>query len=259
MQKTVIEDLKKIFDEKKDALIQLNKNDAGSNFDYDPVKVAAIIDAFNFYSKENLAKKDYLFFTNGNPYSTIVIYLYSMINEVNITIEISQQATSLNHEIENILNDFMKKNWYKNTNVIVDYMNVKDLNQFIQDKELNYVYVFDHKEKYAELDKMGIKTIMQPLFTMDLYTESDDYKFLENLLENYCEMNLINMNVHEGKSAQFIYKNALAKGASNAILILTDKFGEAEKVKNNLKDKKVYINYNPFDNFEIDMVNCFLS
>ena len=147
----------------------------------------------------------------------------------------------------------------KNTNVIVDYMNVKDLNQFIQDKELNYVYVFDHKEKYAELDKMGIKTIMQPLFTMDLYTESDDYKFLENLLENYCEMNLINMNVHEGKSAQFIYKNALAKGASNAILILTDKFGEAEKVKNNLKDKKVYINYNPFDNFEIDMVNCFLS
>ena len=72
-------------------------------------------------------------------------------------------------------------------------------------------------------------------------------------------MNLINMNVHEGKSAQFIYKNALAKGASNAILILTDKFGEAEKVKNNLKDKKVYINYNPFDNFEIDMVNCFLS
>ena len=259
MQKTVIEDLKKIFNEKQEALILLNKNDAGSNFDYDPVKVSAIMDAFNFYSKENLSKKDYLFFTNGNPYTTIIIYLYSMINEVNITIEISQQATSLNHEIEKILNDFMKKNWYKKNNVIVDYMNVKDLNQFITDKEINYVYVFDNKEKYAELNKMGIKTIMQPLFTMDLYTESDDYKFLENLLENYCEMNLININVHEGKSAQFIYKKALAKGSGNAILILTDQFGEAEKVKNNLKDKKVYINFNPFDNFEIDIVNCFLS
>lgn len=259
MQKTVIEDLKKIFDEKQENLIQLNKNDAASNFDYDPVKVSAIIEAFMYYNKENLAKKDYLFFTNGNPYTTILVYLYSMINEVNITIEISQQATSLNHEIESILNDFMKKNWYKNHNEIIDYMNVKDLNQFIKDKDLNYVYVFDHKEKYAELDKMGVKVIMQPLFTLDLYTESDDYKFLENLLENYCEMNLINLTVYECKSAQYIYKNALNKGSSNGILILTDKFGDAEKVKNNLDDKKVYINYNPFDNFEIDMVKCFLE
>ena len=79
MQKTVIEDLKKIFNEKQEALILLNKNDAGSNFDYDPVKVSAIMDAFNFYSKENLSKKDYLFFTNGNPYTTIIIYLYSLL------------------------------------------------------------------------------------------------------------------------------------------------------------------------------------
>lgn len=259
MQKTVIEDLKKVFEEKNESLIQINKNDAASNFDYDPAKVNAIMEAFMYYNKENLAKKDYLFFTNGNPYTTILIYLYSMINEVNITIEINQQATSLNHELEKLLNDFMKKNWYKNHNEIIDYMNVKDLNQFIKDKDINYVYVFDNKEKYAELDKMGVKVIMQPLFTMDLYTESDDYKFLENLLENYCEMNLINLTVYESKSAQYIYKNSLNKGSSNAILILTDKFGEAEKVKNNLEDKKVYINFNPFDNFEIDMVKCFLE
>ena len=259
MQKTVIEDLKTLFDEKKERFIELNKDDAASNFDYDPVKVIAIIEAFTYYKKENLAKKDYLFFTNGNPYATILIYLYSMINEVNITIEIGQQCTSLNHEIELELNNFMKKNWYKNQNVVIDYMNVKDLNQFIKDKDLNYVYVFDDKEKYAELDNMGIKVIMQPLFTMDLYAESEDYKFLENLLENYCEMNLINLNVYEGKSIQYIYKNALNKGSSNGILILTDKFGDAEKVKNNLDDKKVYINYNPFDNFEIDMVEHFLN
>ena len=106
---------------------------------------------------------------------------------------------------------------------------------------------------------MCVKVIMQPLFTLDLYTESEDYKYLENVLENYCEMNLINLTVYESKSAQYIYKNALNKGSSNGILILTDKFGDAEKVKNNLNDKKVYINFNPFDNFEIDMVKCFLE
>lgn len=259
MQKTVIDDLKKVFNSEKDKLIKLNQDDNSSNFELDTNKFSNIIDSFLSYNKEELKMKEYLFYTNGNPYTTLITYLYSMINEVNISIDINSECMALNHEIENIMNNFMKKNWYKNKVKIIDSFNVKDLHQYLKDHSINYVYVFDNRAKFNELEKMGVKTVFQPLFTIDLYTDSENYRFLENMLENYCEMNLININIYENKSIQFIYQNALKKGSASGILILTDKFADAEKVKENITDKKVYINFNPFDIFETDMTKSFLA
>ena len=259
MLKKQIDDIKKLFENNKDNLIKANKEDKSSDFSYDPEKVSDIIDAFKEYNKISLKNKKQLFFTNGNPYTTIVIYLYALINEIDVTIDIDNECESINNAISKLLFSYMDDEWCDNKITINKSLSVKDLDEIIKRDKIECLFVFDNKGKFNELEKMGCKTIFQPLFSIDLYVDSSNFKFLEDLLENYCKLNCININVFEKKSIQFMVKNSEKKSSSNGLLLLTDKLSDGKSLQEKLGDKKVYVNYNPFDRFEIDMIKYFLA
>lgn len=232
------------------------KND-GENFKLNYELVDYIIYKFESL-KDSVKTKKYtekIYVTNGNPYTTLILGLTAVLFNKKIMINVLNNMTNLNKELVKCLKDVQIKDSFK----LVDNMNVLDLTETI--KRINSkIVVIDDRSIYTYLFNENFPVMYMPFFSLDLYYNSNEYQEMVDVIELYASTNFINLRILKEDNPKRVVILSKKKESANAILELTKDVEEFDKTlplinRNNDIYKKIYLNFNPFDEFEKDMID----
>ncbi len=237
-----------------------------ADYEFDFEKLKKEIMAFENYTPKKSLANDYLFLTNGNPYTTVILICYAVFNNVNVTIDTNRELPTLNKLLVDIFNDltYIQKdeNDYRSGQYQIvqsNHLTIKQLIDLIDKYKINDIYVVDDYKKCQQINSYKLNGVYLPIFSIDLYSNSKKYRVMETAIEEHCQNNYININIYNNEDDNAIILRSRRADSSNGILLLANKEAEAKLIALKIKNKKVYINYNPFDTFETDMVEYFIK
>lgn len=217
-------------------------------------KIIQILEEYKKFDKKNL-KLNMIAITNSNPYNFIILSMQAINYKTNIVIYNQGKLDNVHTKIAEIINKITKKEYVK----LKTELSNKDLENYQNEYQGFDIMCVDDYEKYLILKNMGLNVKYYPIFSIDLYSDSDEYDSIVNAIEFYSKKRYINLNIVKN---EFTKKTIIKKSnseTSRVIIILTKKEKEYEELEEILKEKIIYINYNPFDRYEEDVVKQIVS
>ena len=220
----------------------------GEDFVFNMKKATEVAKAFlNYNDVKTSSLKNSIIFTNGNPYTTLIICLIADIANIKIVLNINKNLEYLNETIVQSITD----------NVILKNVTSLELADYIKKSSKGKIYVFDDREAYRNLVNNSFPAIYITLMSLDIYLNDKKYEDIALLIDNYCKTNYIDSHLYYKFTTSHIEKRAEMDNMPNGFLILTDKPDDFKDLKAKTKDKEIYVNFNPFDRFEVDMCKKF--
>lgn len=184
---------------------------------------------------------------NGNPYTTLNLGLLAILTKTTIFLEFNQSVLGVNTFILKILNEVL--NNFQTEPLI--YMCAKSK---IDDKEIDKIICIDDIYKYnSYLRKQNTKVRFYALNYIDFYSDTNEFDDLTELVYKYAENNEIPIESYselDVTEAVQMIKNGLGK----SVIILTNNEENKRLFADNIKNKKIYINQNPYKQ-EITIIN----
>lgn len=259
----------KFTNEIKEKLNKIAKMAEKEGAKFDAEKALKIVSLFDGY----VPRKKYInnaipVFTNGNLYTTLLLSLFANANKMQLVIDVDEKMPLANKEIASI---FEK-------NVNINKIDLQEIYNFSKSQKKDCIWVVDNTSKFHFFvdDSYPAKNIK--IMSLEMYVDESKFDDISEIIENYCDLNLIELDVHKNFSHAHILKRAKMQNGANGFLIFTDNSADFEKISkndnmvkaissqnfdgqansNNLH-KQIYINYNPFDRFEIDVSRKFIS
>ncbi len=226
-------------------LLEKATNADNSNFKFNFDKAIDILNRFREFESAFLEKKS-LVVTNGNPYITIILCMQAISQNISLTINVQDTMTNLNSEIVNLFGLYLNEEGPK----IKSYMSPKEFIEFKADD----IVVIDDKSKFYFLrDELKIKVRYVSLLNIDLYTDLDNLSSLTNTINDYCNKEIIGLDIHSNESIDdFVKETNKYEGGNIALILSKDKINQMD-LSDRLVDKKVYYNCNPFSKLESDV------
>ena len=251
--KSIVERVLKLLDENK-SQINIALKEEGREYEFDIKKAKTIINSFKNKKLEGKHKKD-IVITNGNPYTTIYVLMKSNLEQNTTVFCTDEKLEKLNKELVRVFNQANEKH-------LISYksgIRLRDLYLTIEKRNEIVVDVYDDFDYYYNLLTFGFNANYKSLFSIDLYYDSIDYEDMVSVIEDYAKARYMNLNVFDNKSYEEILLRTNSDMASLSVLILTKEFEKYEGLKKKFIDKKIYINYNPFDNYEENAIKQFIK
>ena len=205
------------------------------------INIQMLIDLMDRFSEEKIdiqEEKRILIKYSGNPYITLNLCIIAILTKSTILLEFNEYMLGINTLIIEVINESLK---YFNTDNLI-YLNSKKDTEDID----KIICIDDINEYNAYLREKNTKVRFYSLYYMDYYTDTDEFEELEDLIYEFAENNLIPI---EGYSELYV-DNAIElmkKGIGQSIVILTNNKQTQEAIEKNIKNKKIYINKNPFE------------
>lgn len=225
------------------------------NCDFSLKKAVAIIGAYDKF-KQSVLNLKLIAITNGNPYSTIVLCLQSILNKSKITICPNNVNNALNSTIVNIIGECCPKT---NKPEFSNRLSVEDLADYSANYPRMNIMVVDDITEYTQLLKLNLPVRYVPVFSLDLFYDSNDFSSSVNTIDIYCDKHYINLNITSDASLEKLLIKETKETASRSVLILTSDTSKFEGVKKELESKIVYMNFNPFDIYEKEIVEQIIA
>ena len=223
--------------------------------DFSLKKAVDIISAYDNFKQSVLSLK-LIAITNGNPYSTIVLCLQSILNKSKITICPNNVMNGLNSTIVNIIGECCPKT------VKPEFSNRLSVEE-LADYSANYprmnIMVVDDITEYTQLLKLNLPVRYVPIFSLDLFYDSNDFSSSVNTIDVYCDKHYINLNITSDANLERLLIKESKETSSRSVLILTSDTTKFEGVKKELDTKIVYMNFNPFDIYEKEIVDQIIA
>lgn len=225
-------------------------NDIDSKYYDMKINIESIIDILkifkNYKIKNQNVTKNTLTIASGNPYITIAICMKAIIENRNQIIDIDQRMLAVNTILVSIIQKVIKENNKK--------LEIKIENDISQEKinknNIEIIEIIDNIEKYKELkenikSKIDIKNIH--LLDIELYTDTEELKELQDTIYDYCTENFIGIEIYEEKNINELIDKVSKIGDKNWLVILSKEPNiSEEEIKQKTNYKKVTINKNPF-------------
>ena len=225
-------------------------NDIDSKYYDMKINIESIIDILkifkNYKIKNQNVTKSALTIASGNPYITIAICMKAIIENRNQIIDIDQRMLAVNTILVSIIQKVIKENNKK--------LEIKIENDISQEKinknNIEIIEIIDNIEKYKELkenikSKIDIKNIH--LLDIELYTDTEELKELQDTIYDYCTENFIGIEIYEEKNINELIDKVSKIGDKNWLVILSKEPNiSEEEIKQKTNYKKVTINKNPF-------------
>ena len=225
-------------------------NDIDSKYYDMKINIESIIDILkifkNYKIKNQNVTKNTLTIASGNPYITIAICMKAIIENRNQIIDIEQRMLAVNTILVSIIQKVIKENNKK--------LEIKIENDISQEKinknNIEIIEIIDNIEKYKELkenikSKIDIKNIH--LLDIELYTDTEELKELQDTIYDYCTENFIGIEIYEEKNINELIDKVSKIGDKNWLVILSKEPNiSEEEIKQKTNYKKVTINKNPF-------------
>ena len=251
--KNIIEKVLKLIDENK-SQINIALKEEGREYDFDIQKVKTIINSFSNKKIEVKHNKN-IVITNGNPYTTVYALMKSNLEENKTVFCTSEKLEKLNKELVRIFNQVNEKQLISFRNGI----RLRDLYLTIEKRQETLLDVYDNFDYYYNLLTCGFNAHYNALFSIDLYYDSVEYEDMVEVIEDYAESRYMNLNVFKDKSYNEAVLRTNSEMSSLSILVLTKEYEKYEKLKKKFPNKNIYINYNPFDNYEENAIKKFIK
>ena len=225
-------------------------NDIDSKYYDMKINIESIIDILkifkNYKTKNQNVTKNTLTIASGNPYITIAICMKAIIENRNQIIDIDQRMLAVNTILVSIIQKVIKENNKK--------LEIKIENDISQEKinknNIEIIEIIDNIEKYKELkenikSKIDIKNIH--LLDIELYTDTEELKELQDTIYDSCTENFIGIEIYEEKNINELIDKVSKIGDKNWLVILSKEPNiSEEEIKQKTNYKKVTINKNPF-------------
>lgn len=255
--KLIIEDLKNQILKNRQSFMELQKVD--SKHSHQIVNIDTIIDILNTYkwqeSNENSNKEIILASYYGNPYITINLLIQSLYCKKAIILAIEDEMLGTNKLLVTLFNNILEKH---KISPIVKLFNMVSGKEIISvQKELKEIICIGNSQAYYELKNIGIKKIKYiPFRNMVIFSEDDKYLELQHKLYEYAITNGIDTEVYEDMSILDFIKCIRMDETLERVVVFTENSDSIKILKENLKNIKLYINKNPFndENFVLRLI-----
>ena len=241
--KSIIEKIVDKIEECKVEFIDISIKEKLPNFSVEKMKEIII----DYKNKEKSIKKEKIIaITNGNPYTTIILLMESIISESKIIIYNQGNLNELNQKIIDIIAGEID---IKIEPELESKLKINDIEQYLKENKKTKILVIDDIEKYEILKVMGLPVENKQILSIHIYTDSDEYKTIKQAMIDYCKNNYIKIISSNLKNQEEI-ENDIKKDISKITIILTKEEERYKKLQEKLKTEDIYINMNPFDTIE---------
>lgn len=178
---------------------------------------------------------------NGNPYITLNLCILAIITKNEIILDGNQNMYATNKYIVKIVNETLSEFDTDNLIELKDDI-AEDKNDFDQIICIDNIYLYN---KYLRAGNSNVK--FYGFEYIDFYTDTDEYDDIQELIYKYADENQIAIESYSELGAAEAIK-MLEQGLGKKVVVLTDNERTKEEFKAKIKNKKLYINKNPFDN-----------
>ena len=225
------------------------------NCDFNLKKAVAIIGSYDKF-KQSVLNLKLIAITNGNPYSTIVLCLQSILNKSKIIICPNNVNNALNSTIVSIIGECCPKT---NKPEFSNRLSVEDLADYSANYPRMNIMIVDDISEFTQLLKLNLPVRYVPIFSLDLFYDSNDFSSSVNTIDIYCDKHYINLNIISDANLEKLLIRENKETSSRSVLILTSDTSKFEGVKKELESKIVYMNFNPFDIYEKEIVDQIIA
>jgi len=225
-------------------------NEDESNFDFSIEKTEKLIRSYEGF-KVSVLNLKLLAITNGNPYSTMLLCLQSIFNKSKITICPNNKMNALNKLIVKLIAQncsLLTKPEFKNR------LPAQELADYVAKYPKMTIMVVDDIPEYISLVKLELPVRYCPIFSMDLFYDNSEFDESIATIDRYCDKHYINLNIYSNESQENILIRENKEVSSRAILVLSQNISKYDGIEQTLQNKIIYKNYNPFDQFEDDII-----
>jgi len=176
---------------------------------------------------------------NGNPYITLNLCILAILTQNIIIIDFKNFMIGINSLIIEMVNNVLKE--YKMDKLIYLYSEI-----IHKENEIDKIICIDDINKYNRyLQEGNTKVKFYSLNYIDFYSDCNEYEEIEELIYKFAEENQVSIEVYSeldlDEAIQMI-KNGLGK----TVVVLTSNNKTKQIFNENIKNKKLYINQNPF-------------
>lgn len=176
---------------------------------------------------------------NGNPCITLNLSIIAILTKSIIILDCNECMIGVNSLIVETVNNSL--NNFKTDKLIYS----SDKKQ--EAENVDKIICIDDINKYnSYLREKNIKARFYSFSYLDFYSDSDEYEEIEEMIYRFAEENQIPIEVYselEINEAIQMMKNGLGKSA----VILTNNEETKRTFEENIQNKKLYINRNPFE------------
>ena len=176
---------------------------------------------------------------NGNPCITLNLSILAVLTKSTIILDCNEGMLGVNSLIIEIVNKSLKN---FQTDELIYLKNRKQ-----EAKNIDKIICIDDINKYnSYLREKNTKARFYSFSYLDFYSDSDEFEEIEELIYQFVEENQIPIEVYselEINEAMQMMKNGLGKN----VAILTNNEETKRTFEENIQNKKLYINRNPFE------------
>ena len=249
----IIESFKKAILDNKEIFIDLYNIDIKNC--KQTIKIDSILTLLDLYKNVDIDKrreKDVVIVSYyGSPYITINLCIESLIQNRTIIALIEDSMIGVNKLLINVFNKVLKE--YRINKMIELFNLIKEQEIKHIEKYVNEIICIGNTNTYYEYKKLNFRKIRYiPFRNMAIYCNDDEYLGIQSTLYEFAKMNSIETEIYEEDLDEFIDCVNLDNKLENIVVFSKSK-DIIDKVKNNIKNRRIYVNENPFkeDNFKI--------
>lgn len=173
---------------------------------------------------------------NGNPCLTLNLCILAIITKNIIVLDYQNNMKGINSFIVQTVNNLLKR---YNTDKLIyqEKYNENNVDKIICIDDINQYNIY--------LQEKNAKAKFYSFNYIDFYSDCDEYEELEELIYKFAEENQIPIEIYSEldlEEAVQMIKNGLGRN----VIVLTKSNNTKNKFEENIENKKLYINKNPF-------------
>lgn len=233
-------------EENKKAINELLKID----YKYSKIKtnteiLKTVVNSMRNEQLEIHEKQKILINYNGDPCVTLNLSIIAILTKTVIILDFANQMVGINTFIVELINNILKD---FSTEQLIYLSNDKE------DKQVDKIICIDNINKYhSYLRKGNAKAKFYSNNYLDFYSDNDEFEEIEELIYKFSKENQIPIESYSELNIDDAIQ-MIEKGFGRKILILSNKKETKEAFEKNIKNKKLYINKNPFET-SIEIIN----
>lgn len=176
---------------------------------------------------------------NGDPCITLNLSILAILTKSTIILDCNEYMIGINTIITEIVNSTL--NDFKTDKlVLLKNSSQKEL------EDIEKIICIDNINQYNEYLRKNINAKFYSFNYLDFYSDSEEFEEIEELIYKYAEKNQVEIeNYSELDSNEAV--EMMVNGIGQAIVILTKNKEIQENFEQSIKNKKIYINKNPFE------------
>lgn len=237
-------DLQEEFEENKNLITKASKLDLEINTKL--IELKEIKSILNQYLDINVAYKNStkMVIYDGHPYLTVNVLMQAMLSKVQVLLTTDEFMLAANTVIFSVFKNVLKKH---KQNIFFETQDNYSIKQ-----------IRDLESKYEEIIVIGNTSTMQAIEDLDkvkfypynniiLYSDSDKYESLQRIIYEYANENQYEIEIIYDEELQDIIDIINADNFVDTVILLSEN-EVIQKAFKDIKNKRVFINKNPFIN-----------